>query len=165
MICWKGVFPASSTSQKILSLNLGFAATPSCLLVARGCLSPTISNGPSQGQQLCVGQEAFDTHSLCPHTTHTCPRIRGRKEPALWCNYNRAVSLGYRGTLRAGCGAGGHLPIPRARKGRGRVESQPRWGCYLPEAFLSLKARRSTLGSQSPGGDSEQRRSVSGAPS
>lgn len=105
------------------------------------------------------------TPTVCLHTTHTCPRIPGREEPALWRSYNRAVSLGYRGTLHAGCGAGGHLPIPRARKGRGRVESQPRWGRYLPEALLSLKARRSTLGSQSPDGDSEQRRGVSGAPS
>lgn len=65
----------------------------------------------------------------------------------------------------AGCGAGGHLPIPRARKGRGRVESPHRWGRYSPEAFLNLKAGRSTLGSQSPDGDSEQRWGVSGGPS
>ena len=165
MICWKGVFPTSSSSQKIVSLNLGCPAAPSCLLVTRGCLSPMISSGPSQGQQLCVGEEAFDTHSLCLHTTHTCPSIQGRDEPALWRNYNRAVLLGYLGTLHAGCRAGGHLPIPWARKGRGRVESQHRWGRYSPKAFLNLKARRSTLGSQSPDGDSEQRRGISGAPS
>ena len=156
-ICWKGVSPASSSSQKILSLHLGFPAAPSCLLVASGCLLPVISSGPFQGQQLCVGEEAFDAHSIRLRCVHTCPRIRGREEPALWCNYNRAVT----GLLQA---AGQAVTFPYPGPGRAGGGLRVHIGGAVIHQ-MNLKARRSTLGSQSPDGDSEQRWGVSGGPS